>query len=472
MWTCSYLHANLYRVRLAPKEFPHVYLLCAPPNHPLCQAVEERLDAVAKARFARKDRQQLSPDATERVLLLAVKRGEYSEVEFYFPEGAVGALAQRAAECLRRSTRGSACVKSVSSCKGEEDSSLGGSRSPEEEKAKAKKQEKEREKELLLESCRVDLFPHCRAFLGSLRQNFWGTRFTLRDWGGGLPREYSPLPSEANPPADGRNRPPREAPLEAEQEQPFCLFAPASVAQDGAVSQRGGTKKTFPALRSLRWTPLKGCCKTSSENARSSSPRPFSQRRGEGVGASRKRGEKTEKSASTFPASSSPESFGGVASCSSACLAERLPHARETVLGRFVFSRNLSGDFPRRMKATLLREGEASTTDRSMYRSISLHLQSQRECGVCADGEFLLEPLPPTWSDSLGAFTQPFYGRALLPSAKNFQLTPQGGGDSAISFMFGKMEKDVFSVDFRDPVRIIEAAAMAAAALAKKRAVA
>ncbi|OEH76220.1 hypothetical protein cyc_07142 [Cyclospora cayetanensis] len=121
-------------------------------------------------------------------------------------------------------------------------------------------------------------------------------------------------------------------------------------------------------------------------------------------------------------------------------------------------------------------------------------------------GVYALEPLPPRWDPKLGSYSLPFYGRARLPSAKNFQMVlstgtanPQGafasnslGGDllqntnrnsdtknqdalddhqKEIFFMLGKVEKDDFCLDFRWPVQALEAFAMAAAALAKKRVV-
>lgn len=107
-------------------------------------------------------------------------------------------------------------------------------------------------------------------------------------------------------------------------------------------------------------------------------------------------------------------------------------------------------------------------------------------------GFYALEPLPPRWDENLGSFSLPFFGRARLPSAKNFQLVAakqpknqqnDGNLDGAsgaprspleeteIFFVFGKVHKDYFCLDFRCPVRPLEAFAMAAAALAKKRVV-
>ena len=123
---------------------------------------------------------------------------------------------------------------------------------------------------------------------------------------------------------------------------------------------------------------------------------------------------------------------------------------------------------------------------------------------LCLGGVYALEPLPPRWDPVLSSYSLPFYGRARLPSAKNFQMVIstnpsqgdfthsssqqetllQGRGSSSsknageaeetqkeIFFMFGKIEKNSFCLDLRWPVQVIEAFAMAAAALAKKRVV-
>ncbi|XP_026194565.1 tubby-like F-box protein 6, partial [Cyclospora cayetanensis] len=176
--------------------------------------------------------------------------------------------------------------------------------------------------------------------------------------------------------------------------------------------------------------------------------------------------------------SSSSNSSWGSKGSSNGSLLQRLPHSEQRVLAKLSFSRNLSGDVPRKMKAELNRDG----------------------------GVYALEPLPPRWDPKLGSYSLPFYGRARLPSAKNFQMVlstgtanPQGafasnslGGDllqntnrnsdtknqdalddhqKEIFFMLGKVEKDDFCLDFRWPVQALEAFAMAAAALAKKRVV-
>ncbi|CDI77454.1 hypothetical protein, conserved [Eimeria acervulina] len=102
-----------------------------------------------------------------------------------------------------------------------------------------------------------------------------------------------------------------------------------------------------------------------------------------GINDASKWGSKTNSSSSSSKSSSS-----------SSFLLQRLPHSEQQLLAKLSFSRNLSGDVPRKMKAELNREG----------------------------GVYTLEPLPPRWDPTLNSFSLPFYGRARLPSAKNFQM--------------------------------------------------
>eukprot|EP00918_Siedleckia_nematoides_P014405 GHVU01031276.1.p1 GENE.GHVU01031276.1~~GHVU01031276.1.p1 ORF type:complete len:388 (+),score=67.43 GHVU01031276.1:46-1164(+) len=79
--------------------------------------------------------------------------------------------------------------------------------------------------------------------------------------------------------------------------------------------------------------------------------------------------------------------------------------------------------------------------------------------------------LVPAWDPQLRAYSLPFFGRARLPSAKNFQLGATRESDADILVLFGKMDKDEFCLDFREPVNEVQAMGLAVAALATKRAV-
>lgn len=113
-------------------------------------------------------------------------------------------------------------------------------------------------------------------------------------------------------------------------------------------------------------------------------------------------------------------------------------------------------------------------------------------CRYLAGGAYNLQTAKAKWDETLQAYSLPFFGRAKVASAKNLQLIPCPGGtsrsgsnldhsgrkakdddedQSSIYFMMGKMSKDVYALDFRAPVRVLEAFAIAVATMAKKRAV-
>jgi len=90
---------------------------------------------------------------------------------------------------------------------------------------------------------------------------------------------------------------------------------------------------------------------------------------------------------------------------------------------------------------------------------------------VDRDGqEYCMSNLLPKWDKTLGSFSLPFFGRVTKASKKNFQMVINGDPNT-IYLMFGKVSKDVFSLDFRAPLSPLDAWALALAALAKKRAV-
>ncbi|KAJ1453165.1 tubby C-terminal-like domain-containing protein [Pelagophyceae sp. CCMP2097] len=87
----------------------------------------------------------------------------------------------------------------------------------------------------------------------------------------------------------------------------------------------------------------------------------------------------------------------------------------------------------------------------------------------------------PIWNDEIGAWTLNFNGRAKRASKKNFLLVPasltQRGENlsekesSKTYLRFGKMSKNRFSLDFRDPCSPIVALSVALTTFAKKRVV-
>lgn len=85
----------------------------------------------------------------------------------------------------------------------------------------------------------------------------------------------------------------------------------------------------------------------------------------------------------------------------------------------------------------------------------------------------------PVWNDELRAWTLNFNGRAKRASKKNFLLIPPADfkegtatkEDGRVFLRFGKMTKQRFSLDFRDPFSPMVALGVAVTTFAKKRAV-
>jgi tubby-related protein 1 len=80
----------------------------------------------------------------------------------------------------------------------------------------------------------------------------------------------------------------------------------------------------------------------------------------------------------------------------------------------------------------------------------------------------------PTWNSSLKAYVLDFGGRVTLPSVKNFQLT-----DTSFSLIcfkvignivmqFGRIDENIFNVDFRWPLSIFQAYGIAISSFSHK----
>jgi tubby-related protein 1 len=81
-----------------------------------------------------------------------------------------------------------------------------------------------------------------------------------------------------------------------------------------------------------------------------------------------------------------------------------------------------------------------------------------------------MENLKPEWNDNLDCYCLNFYGRVKKASAKNFQIIYPDDPDNII-FQHGKVSKDEFNLDFREPFNYIYAFAVSLAAIGKKRVV-
>jgi len=63
---------------------------------------------------------------------------------------------------------------------------------------------------------------------------------------------------------------------------------------------------------------------------------------------------------------------------------------------------------------------------------------------------------PPKWSEEVGAYVLNFNGRVTMASVKNFQLVAPDELDE-VKVQFGRVGKDLFTLDFRFPLSPLQA---------------
>jgi tubby-related protein 1 len=81
---------------------------------------------------------------------------------------------------------------------------------------------------------------------------------------------------------------------------------------------------------------------------------------------------------------------------------------------------------------------------------------------ACDTACVLLRPKAPRWNGTLGAFCLNFHGRVALASVKNFQLVADGSGDSRTpTLQFGKVNEELFTLDYAHPMTAAQAFAVA-----------
>ncbi len=80
----------------------------------------------------------------------------------------------------------------------------------------------------------------------------------------------------------------------------------------------------------------------------------------------------------------------------------------------------------------------------------------------------------PVFETQIQAFCLNFHGRATIASVKNFQLINcredkmKNKQDSVVHLQFGKMEKDIFTMDVQYPLSIVQAFEISLAGLDTK----
>lgn len=88
--------------------------------------------------------------------------------------------------------------------------------------------------------------------------------------------------------------------------------------------------------------------------------------------------------------------------------------------------------------------------------------------GIPREGSssLVLKNKAPRWHDQLKCWCLNFHGRVTVASVKNFQLVAspedglQGPEHDKVILQFGKVEKDVFTMDYRYPISAFQAFAI------------
>ena len=82
------------------------------------------------------------------------------------------------------------------------------------------------------------------------------------------------------------------------------------------------------------------------------------------------------------------------------------------------------------------------------------------------DGALVLKNKTPRWHEQLQCWCLNFHGRVTVASVKNFQLVassedgPAGPQHEKIILQFGKVGKDLFTMDYRYPISAFQAFAI------------
>mmetsp|Transcript_3172 Transcript_3172/g.7434 ORF Transcript_3172/g.7434 Transcript_3172/m.7434 type:complete len:276 (-) Transcript_3172:286-1113(-) len=84
---------------------------------------------------------------------------------------------------------------------------------------------------------------------------------------------------------------------------------------------------------------------------------------------------------------------------------------------------------------------------------MEVHLPADEQAGTTAST--LITRLP-SWNEQVQSLVLDFTGRKVLPSAKNFQLAPSDKAE-VVSCQYAKIKDDVFALDFRFPLTVIQA---------------
>ena len=126
-------------------------------------------------------------------------------------------------------------------------------------------------------------------------------------------------------------------------------------------------------------------------------------------------------------------------------LYDKIPKSVGTLrekMGEISYETNIMGECPRYFKIDLLQ-------DSSPHRLVNLK---------------------PEWNKDMDCYCLNFYGRVKKASAKNFQIVYEDDNDN-ILLQHGKVSKDEYNIDFREPFNFVNAFAVSLVSIGKKRVV-
>ncbi|XP_050216723.1 tubby-like F-box protein 6 [Mercurialis annua] len=96
------------------------------------------------------------------------------------------------------------------------------------------------------------------------------------------------------------------------------------------------------------------------------------------------------------------------------------------------------------------------------FRSKSNRVEnfSSGPLSIPKDGALVLENKSPRWHEQLQCWCLNFHGRVTVASVKNFQLVASAENGEKIILQFGKVGKDLFTMDYRYPLSSFQAFAI------------
>jgi len=162
---------------------------------------------------------------------------------------------------------------------------------------------------------------------------------------------------------------------------------------------------------------------------------------------------------SLFDEGAAPGKVGGGAAPSSAT------GRRELAAVRFA-SNVLSQRGPRKMRVAVPRLSAGGEPAVVLQPAHDADGMGERMQDAARAGDLLLlANREPSWNEDVGAYVLNFGGRVTQPSVKNFQLVEVAGDAERVVLLFGRVDRDRFTLDFQWPLSPLQAFAIALTSL-------